>query len=343
MRNLKGAIAAFLAVLVFFLALECLVRLYKTAKASIIISPKISFKLDTSYLKYGFEYIFLQGERSSAKNEACNYLIKAYGGSTTYGFGVEKEESYPSQLQVILKEHFRADKISVSNQGICAGASDKAVENMLSGLRADTLAGDHKTIFIFYEGINDAIRMYTAYTGHIKIQEQYEINRFDLTPRQKAYLALKKTVLFFAFIDSFYRSKANPLPRRLSESDVSKEEFVRRLLARYENNLMTFVNICRFYDIKLIFGKVALHREKYSMYDKGLYFKYYDMVFGLMEKVAKENNIPFVDADAYFSALPDNGKYFIYSGEDWCHLNAEGNKILAGLFAKAIIDNGYIK
>jgi lysophospholipase L1-like esterase len=337
---------AFLIVFLFFFTLETLARLYKTAEVSLTLSPRISFKLNPVYLKYGFEYLFPREKRFSVKNENCNYLIKAYGGSTTYGFGVEKKDSYPGQLQVILREHFHTDKIDVHNQGICAGASEKAVADMLSGLPSDLPNKNRKTIFIFYEGINDAIRMVSA--GHIKTEVHYEMDRFEMTPLQRVYFTLKKTILFFSVIDSYLKNtdvykRVLSSQHKLSEGNISDKEFVEKLLKRYENNLMTFVNVCRVYDIKLIFGKVTLRLEKFVSYDKDLYLKYYNMVFGIMEKVAKENNIPFVDADAYFRGLPNSGRFFLYSGEDWCHLNEEGNRILAGLFAKVIIDNGYIK
>jgi len=56
-------------------------------------------------------------DREYGQKGADEYRILAIGDSTTFGWGVSEEESFPKQLEALLREHCQGKQISVLNAG----------------------------------------------------------------------------------------------------------------------------------------------------------------------------------------------------------------------------------
>jgi lysophospholipase L1-like esterase len=84
------------------------------------------------------------------------YRIVAIGGSTTYGHGLTTPESWPYQLQQILREDYGLVQVEVVNLGAPGYYSLDSVVNLATrGL------AHQPDLVIAYDGVNDAvIRMY---------------------------------------------------------------------------------------------------------------------------------------------------------------------------------------
>lgn len=74
--------------------------------------------------------------------------VVAIGSSETQGFGVAASESYPAQLEALLRQ--RGINVTVSNQGISGDSTDDMFNRLDSAVPAGT------TVVIFYLTSNDA-------------------------------------------------------------------------------------------------------------------------------------------------------------------------------------------
>ncbi|MBN1201291.1 MAG: hypothetical protein JXJ20_05485 [Anaerolineae bacterium] len=59
-----------------------------------------------------------RGPKISQAKPPGVYRIAALGGSTTYGFGLSYEDSYPAQLQQVLREDYGYEQVEVINAGV---------------------------------------------------------------------------------------------------------------------------------------------------------------------------------------------------------------------------------
>lgn len=347
---IKNILFALLVILIVFFLIEVVSRIGMTWRHR-----------DSSFLKYGFAYFspLRLNDFSNDKEDYKSYYygIVVFGGSVAYGWDVERSETFPYQLEVILNEHLNTDRISVSNKGAPGKTSYKTVTDVLAE-GDDNLSRRYRNqIYIVFTGINDALRMYSISLGKQHLDpDELAYNRFELTAREKVYFLLKKTSLSFLLLDDFLlklKVKDKFAGRRLSHiifstqhklplQAVDKEKQIQLLLDRYRDNLVTIINFCQLYDVRLLFGKEAIY-EKYD--GPGLemdeFMKYYKLVYDQIEKIAKDEGIIYVDTDAYFSKLPNKERYFLYS--DYRHHIPQGNRIVAELFADAIIKNNLIR
>lgn len=340
-----------MVILIFFLSLEVICR----------IGMAIRYR-DASFLKYGlvhFSRFDLRAHSSAAADENDYFGIVVYGGSVAYGWDVERNETFPHQLENILNERLHTDRVKVSNKGAPAQTSYKTVTDILTEGDDNLHRKNRNRIYIVYTGINDALRLYTASFGTMHLQpEEWAYNKFELTKIQRLYYLLKKTMLCFSIMDDLlvkYKIKGeNFAGKRLSnsiyntmyklpikEADIEKQ--IQILLDRYRDNLITIINYCRLYGIHLIFGREAVNKSgTYGDMEMDRFMKYYNLTYEQMERIAKQEGILYIDDHDYFSKLPIKEKYFRYAGRDWCHYTPEGNRIVAERFADAILKNNLI-
>jgi lysophospholipase L1-like esterase len=78
------------------------------------------------------------------------FRIVTVGASTTYGFFLDDEETYPAQLQQVLREEYGYENVEVINAGVPYYTSWDALVNI--AFRIPELEPD---LVILYEAIND--------------------------------------------------------------------------------------------------------------------------------------------------------------------------------------------
>ena len=79
-------------------------------------------------------------------------VVVAFGDSITLGSGVKPEESYPAQLQALLREQTAVADLKVVN----AGVGGNTVTQGLTRLEADVLAHQPRAVLIGF-GMNDSV------------------------------------------------------------------------------------------------------------------------------------------------------------------------------------------
>lgn len=72
------------------------------------------------------DYYNIRGYRGKIVTEKKEdeYRIACFGGSTTYGFWVEEQESWPAQLRILLGDKYSVINFGANNQGIYGIAND---------------------------------------------------------------------------------------------------------------------------------------------------------------------------------------------------------------------------
>lgn len=98
-----------------------------------------------------------RGEHVSLEKPPEAYRIIALGGSTTYGDGLDHDESWPAQLETVLHEDYGYDQVEVINSGLPMYTSFESFANF--SYRGLELQPD---MVIVYHAINDAILMTTV-------------------------------------------------------------------------------------------------------------------------------------------------------------------------------------
>jgi hypothetical protein len=112
------------------------------------------------------------------------YRIAVTGGSTTYGAGVDADQTWPAQLEKILREDYGYSQVEVVNTASTAYTTWNSLSNY--AFRVVDLQPD---LLIVYHGTNDAKARLTApqcYTGESPIRGLYKgmwrTNGPDLPP-----------------------------------------------------------------------------------------------------------------------------------------------------------------
>ncbi|MGQ0550186.1 MAG: SGNH/GDSL hydrolase family protein [Armatimonadota bacterium] len=276
-----------------------------------------------------------RGPEFESRKPAGLIRIVCLGASTTEGSHGDLE-TYPHFLQQELNRMFPGRRIEVLN----AGHHGQQIADLLDILRLRVLPLDPDLV-IFYEAVND-----------IRFHEFSRIDR-SCEPRtclQKGYqgavAALHQRSMVVRRVAAHTGRPdlpARPLWHRFDETTPKPgavhyrkmlRQIVRETLARRSRVVLSsFVTVAH--------EGLVVDREDNALLFDHLYRKRYPFTPGELERahahynrvareLAQEHGLPFVDAAAEF---PRDVKYFPY---DTIHFNAEGNRILAGIFARSL-------
>ena len=102
----------------------------------------------------------------------------------------------------------------------------------------------------------------------------------------------------------------------------------------YKENLEEFVQTCKKHNIKaiLISEGCFLSGNSYMLLGEDMAIVY-DKMYGIMEEVAKKNNVAFIDAAKLMDGIPDKKTLFT----DGLHLTARGNETLSDIIYNGIM------
>ena len=78
----------------------------------------------SDYLMHDYYNIHGYRGKIAEEKKVGEYRIACFGGSTTYGFGVEEQEAWPAQLGKLLGEKYSVVNLGANNQGIYGIAND---------------------------------------------------------------------------------------------------------------------------------------------------------------------------------------------------------------------------
>ncbi|MGH2374278.1 MAG: SGNH/GDSL hydrolase family protein [bacterium] len=260
--------------------------------------------------------------------------IVCLGASTTEGSHGDLE-TYPRFLQQELNRMYPGTRIEVLN----AGHHGQQIADLLEILRLRVLPLDPDVV-IFYEAANDIrfnefSRIDRSCRPRTCLQKGYQgavagLHRRSMLVRRVAHAGrvdLPQRPLWHRFDETMpkpaavhYRSMLRQIARETLDhgSRVVLSSFVtvarEGLVVRRDDNPLLFDH---------------LHNKRYP-FTPGELERVHAHYNRVAREVAQEFGIPFVDAAAEF---PRDVRYFPY---DTIHLNPEGNRLLAGLFARTV-------
>lgn len=221
--------------------------------------------------------------------------ILCIGDSITFGWGLKDEKTYPRQLEVLLREKLTDKNVEVINAGVPGYTSfigKLYLETMGIGLNPD--------VVIFSFGINDSYKDFIS----------------DFLNYQKKQSIFFKLNSFFerSSLYSLFQKLLVPIIRKYPQKEVTK--VYRVSLDEFKLNILNAYHFCLKHGIKFILlnEKVPGTIEELRKYLDSDTAEIYSRE---MSRIAKNNQIPFVDVLEFFNNyIKSNGDKHEYSLHD---------------------------
>lgn len=253
------------------------------------------------------------------KSDAAVLKILCLGDSFTYGWGAEKDLSYPSQLETLLLVNNPGQKFKIINLGAFGISSSMAANNL-----AGYLEKYRPDVLIVLVGAND--RWNIKDSNILKIKRYGKISKFFIQSRIFLYnfKTFRLLHLIFNQIRSRPENRRNYSKETINISPIDDVYLLRELI--------------RFNLIKIV--------ETINSYDKEvrLFFQTYPArifcVNDLMRNVAGTYKISLADQESAFrkATAPET----LFASDGW-HLNAHGYNLMAVNIYEQFIGQKIIK
>lgn len=282
--------------------------------------PNIKVRFQGVGVKTNF--LGLRDEISGYKKAKDTFRIICLGASPTFGWTVKYEDTYPYQLERLLKDKWGEEKVyEVINAGIVGYTSYQG----LILLQKEILKFHPDIISVSYV-VNDIDRNRFYRSNGKSDQELEPMNSFlikleNFLEKSKFFRIWKKLV--FRMQEAVVKSSEIKESSNLRTARVSPQQ--------YKNNLNAIIDIARQNGIKTVLIKMPvnlpLQHTNMSRERKiqALQCKKDIQVYNqIMETVAKRNEVPFVDCGLAFARSKDKMPFVTA-----IHPNAIGHKIIA--------------
>ncbi len=266
------------------------------------------------------------------------FRIAVTGGSTTYGAGIEADETWPAQLEQILHEDYGYDQVEVVNTASTAYTTWNSLTNF--EFRVVDLQPD---LLMIYHATNDAkARLIPpqCYTGKSPLRGLYKgtwrINGPDLPP---------STILRFIGIGRGWYPNPNELnswilpieatvPGCARDPQISDADLLAANPPVYfDRNLRNLVRLARDNNTEVMLSTWAYYAP---LVNSELWTHTFDEMNTVTTQVAADMGTPYYDLMAN---LPDNSDFWLSDGE---HQSAAGAKAQAQLYAAYLVENDVI-
>jgi lysophospholipase L1-like esterase len=277
------------------------------------------------------------------------FRILTLGGSTTYGHGLTADEAYPAQLQRILREEYGYASVEVVNLGVPGYASlDSLVQLATRGL------AHQPDLILVYDGLNDAVvRMFQdplCYNdggpllgmGLDRGVWQYASEDMPLSTLYR-FVALQAGWIRDPTVFTYRLDKTGfcaPEPGNISPVDLLQQNPP----IYFERNLRSIAAIGEASGAQIMFSTFAWDRAAAqaqlatdsSLTQAQAMLNAIGEQNALVRTLAGELGIPLVD----LATTMGDGAW--YQG-DQVHMNAEGTRRQAAIYAAAIDAMGWIE
>lgn len=252
-----------------------------------------------------------RGREIAVPKLAGRYRIVCLGGSTTYDDGVGDDETYPVQLERILRDELPGRDIEVVNAGVPSYTSAESLANLV--FRCLELQPD---ALLVYDNINDyRVRTYgnfdSAYFHYRKVWN----GTLDGWERGEGELA--------GGINPFIQ---HPPPTRNGDE---ASNVTRAGTWAFRRNLTCMAAVARAYGVEAWFVGFVLDRK--HPYATPAVVAAVKEQNDVLREVAEAHGGRFIDLVAGY---PD-GDYFV----DPVHNNAEGARVKARIIADALVEH----
>lgn len=253
--------------------------------------------------------------------------IFTLGGSCTFGFGLNDDETWPYLLENLLNEMLRKHPMDVIN----AGNNGHSSWQSLLRLYLKVLPWKPQYV-IYYEAYND-IKRYPLELNHIMLSEDVA---FTTTTAQ--YWARKMQSKNFYVRSMIYRCSSELFPRPhkvaaiLTQDDVASLEGIHQHNgAVFIRNIRTMGKLCQADGIAMILTTV-IHDGVSMPRITSEVITYYNR---LLRNWAREENFPLIDLEKAFQPISDKNEYFY---PDHYHPNKKGAQFIAKTIADGFLE-----
>ena len=174
-------------------------------------APKKNSQFESNYIKISHNKFGLRGNEIIINEK--NYLINAYGGSTTYNVGVDDKFIWTKHLQDLLNKNDK--KFLVANFGVPGYST---AENIIQTAFYNNILEFYPKCSIYYLGYNDirnaaSKNIDNAYANfHLLSQvDNLQVRKIKKEGFSPAYLLLSKILIYFfdTIPDQDFLSKKN--------------------------------------------------------------------------------------------------------------------------------------
>ncbi len=250
------------------------------------------------------------------------------GGSSTFGFGLNDDQTWPHFLQNELGSSI--ELINAANNGYNSLQTYLRVYLQLLQLNPHTL--------IFYQNIND-IRLYPKEPGEIMMSEEilFSSSLVDYLNKgsagQKNYY--QRTILgnMLSYQLGVYLLDSEKQVRQKLGQDLKpvspdpNDPLVQQILqvngGIYRRNIVSLMDLCKRHGIRLVFA-TFLHDAEHFQPAEGFYLDHYNQI---LRETTTAEGFPLVDLAERFKDLPNKTAYF---QRDAYHPSAQGAQWIAG-------------
>lgn len=227
------------------------------------LKPECSFSFrlpNESIINYKINKAGFRGEESQSKSREGKLRIICAGDSSTFGFNLNLEDTYPYRLSRIIENQSKEKNAEVINAGVWCYSSYQGrlfIEKELVRLEPD--------ILLLSYGFNDSQLMNYPDSQKKKIKNESRFSK-----KMKLLFSCRCLGSFLSFLGKkgIFVSLSGEVPR------VNLDEF--------SSNIDKIISLCKSKGIKLIFLPISVP------------VKYAD----IMEKSARDNNIVYIDMEA---------------------------------------------
>ncbi len=232
--------------------------------------------------------------------------LLALGDSTTFGWGVEQDETYPANLERILQEKHPEVVVQVLNGGVPGYTSFQGLHHFKKNA-----AAYEPDIVLFGYIVQDARK--TAITD-----KQQRLIDLEVQRRQRNPLYRLRLVRFLHWKYVKFLSWRNQQLSDEAKGDPTAQ--TRVPLRDYKENILTFEKLCKAQDAQLVLFGFPLEVIGYTKHHRDL-----------LAKVAKDRGLPHFDPSRQIHEA--SRRETLYFPEDKGHPNAKGCALIAKLLA----------
>lgn len=295
----------------------------------LIATPKPNATLTSENIDYSHNSNGYRGSTFPSDKPEEKTRVVAIGGSTTYGIGVNNDETWPYQLNTVLGEDFE-----VLNLGVPGYSS---TENLIQ--TALLLSEFDPDIAVFQLGLNDLRNMNVGnlradYSGYHASTLYGALGQCQAETRP----ALASARLLVLLLQ--HSGVIESCPNQDVRVEVRKHEGVdQRAISIYERNVKNIIALCETQQIKTLLVPQVLLEE--MLKDGGLHWwvRYVpakevddmmDAYNEVLRAVADSSETPFAS-----EVLDHHWQTADFT--DPSHFNGRANRVLAGFLARKVL------
>ncbi|MFN8528113.1 MAG: SGNH/GDSL hydrolase family protein [Anaerolineae bacterium] len=288
------------------------------------------FQSDVNSLGY-------RGEDVTLPKPSDVFRIVALGGSTTFGY-TPVDQTYPADLQRILRETYGYTNVEVVNAGVVSYTTFNIVPNFMT--RVLELEPD---MAIFYEGVNDIHTRTVPPDCYRGMNALRGLNPDRLVPTDMTTAPLSASVLY-RFISIRLGWEPDPLtlnsifrnsivPCDVESGGTPAENLAANPPIYYRRNLVSLIAIAQANDVQLVFSTWAYHQSDPAVPDfwPGAIVEHNQIVTDL----AAQYGLPYID---YAPLAPQEDALWV----DYIHMGVEGSLQQAETYAAFLVEQGLI-